>query len=254
VSEVLAPELPRESLLASFWLRNGVPIVLAVLVHLLAALMLVRGWAAPSEPVRAQRFEAITATLLALEQKAPQPEVARAKPVQPPPAQPLPTKPEPARPQVREPPSVAAPPARAEPKPVPEVEALPDVRDDAWRDALDASLESAISEEASLMAAAQADVATASFVSAIIRRIERNWSRPPSARNGMQVELLIALVPTGDLVSVDIVRSSGNPAFDRSAETAVRSAAPFEVPTNAELFENRFRNLRILFNPEDLRK
>ncbi|HSG90006.1 MAG TPA: cell envelope integrity protein TolA [Pseudomonadales bacterium] len=253
MSEVLAPELPQESALASFWLRNGVPIVLALFIHLLAALMLVRGWASPSEPARVQRFEAVTATLLALEQKAPAPKPAAARPQ---PAAPLPTKPEPARPQPQKAPSAAAPPAKAEPKPAPpEVkEAAPPVQDDAWREALDASLDSAISEEASLMAAAEADVATASFVSAIVRRIEGNWSRPPSARNGMQAELLIALVPTGDLVSVDIVRSSGNPAFDRSAETAVRRAAPFEVPTDGELFESRFRNLRILFHPEDLRK
>ncbi|MDZ7825036.1 MAG: cell envelope integrity protein TolA [Gammaproteobacteria bacterium] len=109
-------------------------------------------------------------------------------------------------------------------------------------------------EEAARLAEERAEAATASFVAAIVGRIERNWSRPPSARNGMRAELRIGLVPTGEVVSVDIIESSGNAAFDRSAQTAVRRAAPFEVPDDPGLFERQFRSLRILFHPEDLRK
>lgn len=69
----------------------------------------------------------------------------------------------------------------------------------------------------------------------------------------MRAELLIGLVPTGEVVSVEVVASSGNSAFDRSALRAVRDAAPFEVPADPVLFEREFRNLRILFRPEDLR-
>jgi colicin import membrane protein len=69
----------------------------------------------------------------------------------------------------------------------------------------------------------------------------------------MEAELLIALVPTGEVVNVTVVRSSGNAAFDRSAEVAVRQAAPFRVPDDPALFERNFRALRILFKPEDLR-
>ncbi|MES9894619.1 MAG: cell envelope integrity protein TolA [Candidatus Thiodiazotropha endolucinida] len=46
---------------------------------------------------------------------------------------------------------------------------------------------------------------------------------------------------------MSIVSSSGNPAFDRSVETAVYKAAPLQVPSGP-LFES-FRTLRLKFKP-----
>ena len=128
-----------------------------------------------------------------------------------------------------------------------------DFEDDALDDLMDRTLEDAIASEAELLSSERQDAAVASYVGAIVRRIEQNWSRPPSARNEMRAELLIGLVPTGELVTVEVVASSGSAAFDRSALRAVRDAAPFEVPEDPALFEREFRNLRILFRPEDLR-
>ncbi|ARN75086.1 energy transducer TonB [Oceanicoccus sagamiensis] len=94
-----------------------------------------------------------------------------------------------------------------------------------------------------------------SYIALITDRIQRNWDRPPSARNSMEAELVLRMVPTGEVVSVDIVRSSGNSAFDRSAETAVLKAERFpevqKLP--ARVFEQYFRRLRLKFKPEDLR-
>ncbi|MEX2365488.1 MAG: energy transducer TonB, partial [Pseudohongiellaceae bacterium] len=89
----------------------------------------------------------------------------------------------------------------------------------------------------------------------IERAVERNWSRPPSARRGMQAILSVALVPTGGLTSVDIVESSGDAAFDRSAMQAVQRAAPFDAVRELEpaVFERNFRTFRFRFNPQDLR-
>lgn len=95
-----------------------------------------------------------------------------------------------------------------------------------------------------------------SYVALISQRIEQNWSRPPSARTGMQCELLIRLVPTGQVVNVDVVKSSGNAAFDRSAIQAVNKVERFseiqEMPL--EVFERYYRELRLVFNPQDLRQ
>ena len=80
-------------------------------------------------------------------------------------------------------------------------------------------------------------------------------SRPPSARNGMECELAVQLVPTGEVVSVTVIRSSGNSAFDSSAVNAVKKAGAFpelqKLPS-AE-FEKNFRRLNLIFKPEDLR-
>ena len=68
----------------------------------------------------------------------------------------------------------------------------------------------------------------------------------------MSATLLVELVPTGDVVNVSVVRSSGDSAFDRSAEAAIRAARRFQVPTESALFERYFRRFTLLFRPEDL--
>lgn len=89
----------------------------------------------------------------------------------------------------------------------------------------------------------------------IERAVELNWSRPPSARRGMQAILRVSLVPTGGLTSVDIVESSGDSAFDRSAMQAVQKAAPFDAVRELDpvVFERNFRAFQFRFNPQDLR-
>ena len=108
------------------------------------------------------------------------------------------------------------------------------------------------------VAAAQQSAADAravdTYVAIIYNAVSSNWVIPPSARNGMTAVLAIRLVPTGELISVDIIRSSGDAAFDRSVEQAVRRAGRFpelrEMSTT--LFESSFRNLTLTFRPEDL--
>ena len=78
---------------------------------------------------------------------------------------------------------------------------------------------------------------------------------PPSARRDMEVELLVQLVPTGQVISVVVVRSSGNAAFDRSAEQAVLKVGRFEKLKELppKVFETYFRKLPLIFRPDDLR-
>ncbi|MEH6911636.1 MAG: cell envelope integrity protein TolA [Oceanicoccus sp.] len=94
-----------------------------------------------------------------------------------------------------------------------------------------------------------------SYVALITEVIGSNWNRPPSARNSMETLLAIQLVPTGEVVSVRVLKSSGNSAFDRSAENAVLKAERFpelqQLPNR--IFEAKFRHLKLKFKPEDLR-
>ena len=91
-----------------------------------------------------------------------------------------------------------------------------------------------------------------SYQAKIYNQVRSNWSRPPSARNGMQTKLLVELIPTGEVMSVSIIESSGVLAFDRSAEQAVKRSGKFEVPDDNQLFEEYFRRFYFLFKPEDL--
>ncbi|NQV70030.1 MAG: cell envelope integrity protein TolA [Pseudohongiella sp.] len=90
---------------------------------------------------------------------------------------------------------------------------------------------------------------------AIIQQlVQENWSRPPSARNGMRAVLQIRMLPTGELLEASITESSNDPAFDRSAENAVYKAAPFRELQNLPInvFTANFRTLSLIFQPEDL--
>lgn len=150
-----------------------------------------------------------------------------------------------------------AEPKPAEPKPVPQPAVEELARPTAEERAAQAFEELALameSEDELLEEASDFEVAQ-TYVALIARTVEDNWSRPPSARNGMEAELLLQLIPTGEVVNVTLSRSSGNGAFDRSAINAVQKAERFPELQNvpSRIFEQNFRRLRLLFKPEDLR-
>ena len=108
--------------------------------------------------------------------------------------------------------------------------------------------------------AATAELASSEFEmiqsgTAIIQQaVQSVWSRPLSARNGMRAILQISMLPTGELIDTVNTESSGDPAFDRSAENAVFEASPFTelqaVPSR--LFNENFRSFQTEFQPTDL--
>lgn len=114
------------------------------------------------------------------------------------------------------------------------------------------SLDDAIAEESAALASGSEETVVRSYHAGIYDLVRRNWSRPPSARTGMSARLQVELIPTGEVIAVTIVDSSGNSAFDRSAEQAVRRAGRFDVPPENSLFEKHFRRFYFLFQPEDL--
>ncbi len=84
--------------------------------------------------------------------------------------------------------------------------------------------------------------------------VQQYWSRPPSARNGMVVVLRIRMVPTGDVLDVEIVQSSGDFAFDRAAESAVLKVNRFTELQGMDprMFDRNFRTFLLTFRPQDL--
>ena len=107
--------------------------------------------------------------------------------------------------------------------------------------------------EAALVAQLQAEqdaVAQRSAIAAIKQKIERNWLRPPgTAGRGLRCDVKVRLGGSGSVLLVQIVRSSGNGAFDRSVETAVYKADPLPIPTTDRL-RSTFREITFEFNPE----
>ena len=116
----------------------------------------------------------------------------------------------------------------------------------------DDSLQRSLDAEAEQMLNAQNARQVRTYQAGIYDLVRKNWSRPPSARNGMQARFVVELIPTGELLSVALLDSSGNAAFDRSAELAIRRAKRFSVPEDNAVFEANFRRFYFLFRPEDL--
>ncbi|HSX84044.1 MAG TPA: cell envelope integrity protein TolA [Cellvibrio sp.] len=128
-------------------------------------------------------------------------------------------------------------------------------REQQQREAME-RLEAALQKEEQFLSERSDDANVQSYEALIQERIIQNWSRPPSARNGMQAILEINMVPTGQVVNVRVIKSSGDVAFDRSAEQAVKRVDRFTeiMDMPSDLFERNFRVFRLLFQPEDLRQ
>jgi colicin import membrane protein len=182
-----------------------------------------------------------------VEPPKPKPEPPKPKP------EPVKPKPEPVKPKTETPKPKPEP---VKPKPEP---AKPTPTQQSSRDALARiareELSTTVDRQATTEATATAGEMSASFIALIQRTVVNYWSRPPSARNGMECELVVQLVPTGEVVSVTLLRSSGNSAFDASAINAVKKAGAFpelqKLPSGE--FERKFRRFNLLFKPEDLR-
>ena len=86
----------------------------------------------------------------------------------------------------------------------------------------------------------------------IRQRVITKWNRPLSARHGMVATLRITVLPGGEVSNVVTVRSSGDPAFDASAEEAVRRSSPLPVPDDIAVFNSHFRVITFKFSPEDM--
>ena len=227
----------------------GLPAIVTVALHGLLVLMLLFRWNGPVQVVAAApTTQPIQASLVQAETLKPKPKPepnpkpktkpkSEAKPVSPP-----------------EPPSVSeakpepAPAEETSPSPVPTLDAeqLAMLTREELKTLTDTEVGAAGAKEPSLR-----DMVAATIRAAVINR----WTRPPSARNGMVSVLSIQLVPTGEVVGVSVLQSSGNSAFDRSAMNAVERAGRFPEVAKLEdrIFEANFRRFQLIFKPEDLR-
>ncbi len=103
-----------------------------------------------------------------------------------------------------------------------------------------------LAEEEQLLAAADSG-ALAAYLALIRQKVERNWVRPPSAKPGLECEILVTQIPGGQVTGVRMGTCNADDAVRRSIEAAVLRASPLPLPDEAALFE---RNLRFTFKPE----
>lgn len=96
--------------------------------------------------------------------------------------------------------------------------------------------------------AGEAATALSLAASRIQAAVDSNWIQPQSATFGLKVSIDVSVGRSGEVLSARVVKSSGNPFFDRSAELAVRKASPLPIPTDPRYYQH-IKIFRFNFDP-----
>jgi len=94
----------------------------------------------------------------------------------------------------------------------------------------------------------QAQAAVASYSDLIRQKVERNWRQPPGDIAGLACHVRVRLIPGGEVIDAQVIKSSGNAFFDRSVELATRKSSPLPLPSDPNMFKY-FRTLEFNFRP-----
>lgn len=234
-------------------------LVLALLVHVLLAVVLVFGvrWQnKPPESVSVELWEPPVA----------QPPPVEVKPAPPPPPAPVPVaKPEPviekpdiavkAPPKKPEPKKEAKPPptkpaAKAEPpkvvKPPSDAEAQRRLREELAREQASLAVErerNEIKDRLAREASAASARALASWAGKVTQHIKSRVRKEvaDAVPGNPEAVFMVTLLPSFEVLNVKLLKSSGNKAYDEEVERAILRASPLPRPDKAERAEREFR-------------
>ena len=90
--------------------------------------------------------------------------------------------------------------------------------------------------------------ARAEYADRIKAKIRPNIVRPPDIEPDREAIFDVMQLPTGEVITVKLRKSSGVRAYDEAVERAIRKASPLPRPDRPELFE---RELVLRFRPYD---
>jgi colicin import membrane protein len=229
-----------------------VSIALAVAVHLLLAGFLFYGVRWQTKATDVVEVELVRA-------------VAEPAPVAPPVAVPPAPTPEPPAPAPKPEPKPAPPPPKPDiaikekekPKPPPKAEPAPP-RVDPNQELLKRETEQlaqrkqaeTAAQELNQMKAAQSasarNKAVADYLGRIRGKIRGNIVLPPEIKGNPEAIFEVTQLPSGEVISVKVKKSSGNPALDAAVERAILKSSPLPKPEQNDVFD---RLLNIPYRP-----
>ena len=96
----------------------------------------------------------------------------------------------------------------------------------------------------------EAENALAALVDRIAAAAENNWRRPWNSTPGRVALIRVRVARNGDVLSADVVKSSGDRAFDESGEIAIKKASPLPFPSESEYYEF-IKEFNIKFAPDE---
>lgn len=97
------------------------------------------------------------------------------------------------------------------------------------------------------LAATAREKALADYIARIRNRVRPNILIPDSVQGNPEAIFEVTQLPTGDVLSVRLKKSSGNVAYDTAVERAIRKSSPLPLPASrgdfSRVLELRFRPL-----------
>lgn len=85
------------------------------------------------------------------------------------------------------------------------------------------------------------------YIIEIAHQVENNWLRPVGGTEGQSCDVMVTQTMSGDVIDVMVQSCTGDNAFQRSVERAVRKASPLPLPPDPELFD---REIHFTFKPQ----
>jgi TonB family protein len=115
---------------------------------------------------------------------------------------------------------------------------------------IESSITNLLTEEAEVeVSKEQQEIAM--YAQRIISTIEDAWMKPRNIPENLVANLRLKIRPSGRIIGIDLIKSSGNIRFDNSVLQAVRRVEVFNffnsIPKT--LFEKEFQVISISFNP-----
>ena len=115
---------------------------------------------------------------------------------------------------------------------------------------IESSITNLLTEEAEVeVSKEQREIAM--YAQRIISTIEDAWMKPRNIPENLVANLRLKIRPSGRIIGIDLIKSSGNIRFDNSVLQAVRRVEVFNffnsIPKT--LFEKEFQVISISFNP-----
>lgn len=252
-----APAAPRQAP------GRRISFALAVLMHALLAAVLIYGihWQTQQPAsVAVELVRAVPPAPTSAPAPAPKPAPKPEPKPEPKPAPKIEPKPEPPKPAPK--PEIAQkekpkPAPKPKPKPEPKPEApKPDPFQEQMRheaEQLQQKKEAArAAQELADIQAKQASAAQASemdrYLAAIRGKVRGNIILPPDIKGNPEALFEVTQLPSGDVLNVRLLKSSGHPAYDAATERAIRKSSPLPKPGKSEFFN---RTLELKFRPRD---
>jgi colicin import membrane protein len=105
-----------------------------------------------------------------------------------------------------------------------------------------------IKEQLAREASAASARALAGWIDKVRGKIRGNIVLPPDIQGNPEAVFNVVQLPTGEVLSTRLVKSSGHRGYDEAVERAILKSSPLPKPDKAELFS---RELKLTFRPKD---